>query len=203
MERGGGNRDTGRSGVPLFVWSGERVDIERRALIDDCELRLEDDGRKLSGVALRFNVRASDRPERFAPGAFDLEGADVILGSGHPASERAIARTGGGLELSADDHALRFRAVLPDTALAREAVELVKARIFRNVSVEFKAIRERMIVGVREIQKAILVGLVVLPRGSYSTSEVDARTQIGWRRGRVWLQSRLLSWRPLSGLMLP
>ena len=113
MERGGGNRDTGRSGVPLFVWSGERVDIERRALIDDCELRLEDDGRKLSGVALRFNVRASDRPERFAPGAFDLEGADVILGSGHPASERAIARTGGGLELSADDHALRFRAVLP------------------------------------------------------------------------------------------
>ena len=164
-------------------------ELERRALTeDDCELRLEDDGRKLSGVALRFNVQAADRAERFAPGAFDLAGADVILGSGHPASERAIARTGGGLELSADDHALRFRAVLPDTRRAREAVELVKAGVNRNVSVEFKALRERQVSGVREIQKAVLVGMVVLPRGAYADSSVQARNkQTGWRRGRVWL----------------
>ena len=164
------------------------MDIERRALTDDCELRLED-GRKLSGVALRFNVQASDRAERFAPGAFDLGGADVILGAGHPASERAIARTGGGgLDLDADDDALRFRAQLPDTREAREAVALVKARIFRNVSVEFKATRERMIAGVREIQKAILVGVVVLPRGAYADTSVDARSkQTGWRRERTWL----------------
>ena len=58
------------------------MEIERRALTDDCELRLEDGGRRLSGVALRFNVQAADRAERFAPGAFDLAGADVILGSG-------------------------------------------------------------------------------------------------------------------------
>ena len=164
-------------------------ELERRALTeDDCELRLEDDGRKLSGVALRFNVQAADRAERFAPGAFDLAGADVILGSGHPASERAIARTGGGLELSADDHALRFRAVLPDTRRAREAVELVKAGVNRNVSVEFKALRERQVSGVREIQKAVLVGMVVLPRGAYADSSVQARNkQTGWRMGRVWL----------------
>lgn len=164
------------------------MDIERRALNEDCELRLEDGGRKLSGVALRFNVQAADRRERFTPGAFDLDGADVILGSGHPASERAIARTGGGLELEADATALRFRAVLPDTSLAREAVELVRAKVFRNVSVEFKATRERMVAGVREIQKAVLVGMVVLPRGAYADTSVQARNkQTGWRRERVWL----------------
>ena len=35
--------------------------IEQRALNEDCELRLEEGGRKLSGVALRFNVQAADR----------------------------------------------------------------------------------------------------------------------------------------------
>ena len=144
-------------------------EIEQRALNEDCELRLEDGGRKLSGVALRFNVQAADRAERFAPGAFDLAGADVILGSAHPASERAIARTGGGLELEADATALRFRAVLPDTALAREAVELVKARIFRNSSIEFLATRETDGCGrARDTESGPGPGLVVLPRGAYA-----------------------------------
>ena len=44
----------------------------------------------------------------------------------------------------------------------------------------------------REIQKAVLVGLVVLPRGAYATSSVQARSkQTGWRRERVWLLTEL------------
>ena len=67
--------------------------------------------------------------------------------------------------------------MLPDTTLAREAVELVRAKVFRNVSVEFKATRERMVAGVREIQKAVLVGMVVLPRGAYADSSVAGAQQ--------------------------
>ena len=168
------------------------MELERRALTDDCELRLEDDGRKLSGVALFFGRVAKDRPERFAPGSFNLEGADVILGmKQHPAAERPLARTGGGgLELTADHEALRFTASLIDTADSREAVALVRARVLRDMSIEFVPVKEHFEGGVRVITSAELRGLITLARGAYQ-SDVQARTRDAGDdsepRYRVWL----------------
>ena len=166
--------------------------IERRTLdAEGCELRAEGGGRRMSGVALRFGVQAVDRRERFAPGAFDLSGADVVLGAaGHPATNRPLARTGGGLELEADATALRFSAELPETRDADDALANVRSGIYRNVSIEFRALRARMVAGVREIQRAALVGVVVLPRGAYADTTVAVRGAADTptrRRPGAWL----------------
>ena len=103
--------------------------IERCSFtVDGCELRAEGNGRRMSGVALPFGVQAVDRRERFAPGAFDLAGVDVVLGGGgHPAVDHPLARTGGGLELMVDATALRFAAELPETRDADDALANVRA----------------------------------------------------------------------------
>ena len=167
--------------------------IERCSFtVDGCELRAEGNGRRMSGVALPFGVQAVDRRERFAAGAFDdLTGVDVVLGGGgHPAVDHPLARTGGGLELTVDTTALRFAAELPETRDADDALANVRAGIYRNVSVEFRALRARNLAGVREIQHAALVGIVVLPRGAYTETNVSVRgahTMMTRRRMGAWL----------------
>ena len=96
----------------------------------------------------------------------------------------------GGLELDADATALRFSAELPETRDADDALANVRAGIYRNVSIEFRALRARMVAGVREIQRAALVGVVVLPRGAYADTTVAVRGAADTptrRRPGAWL----------------
>ena len=146
------------------------------------ELRQE--GRTVSGVLLRYGDTAS-LPwgrERFEPGAFgDVSRADVILNSSHERG-RPLARTGGGgLELIDTREALNIRATLPITQDANDTIALIRGGVLRGLSLEFKAIAERMEGQTRIVERAELRGLAVVDRPAYSDSLVTARAEL--RRG--------------------
>ena len=155
---------------------------ERRVV----ELRADPDGRRLSGIVLRYGDVAPGFEERFEAGAFgDVAGVDAVLNVQHDRG-RPLARTGGGgLVLSDAVDALRMAASLPETREATDTLELVRRGILAGLSVEFRPIAERTEAGVRVIERAELRGLAVVDRPAYPASTVAARASgAGRRRGR-------------------
>ena len=162
--------------------------VERRFV----ELRAEPEGRRLSGVAVRYGdtARLPWGEERFEPGAFgDVAGADVILNVQHERT-RPIARTGGaGLALVDTSERLAIRADIPPTKDGDDALALVRAGVLRGLSVEFRAVAERIEGGVRVIERAVLSAVGIVDTPAYPASEVEARR----RKGSVpnpWLKAQ-------------
>ena len=151
--------------------------VERRAAV---EFRVE--GRRLTGVLMRFGEISPSHRERFEPGS--LRAAPVVhLNIGHD-RERAIAwLPDGGLELRDDETALLLTADLPPIPAADRALDEVRTGKVGGLSVEFRAVKESVVDGIRVIHEAVLsgVGLVISP--SYPAASVEARAQ----RRRVWL----------------
>ena len=155
------------------------------------ELRAE--GRQLSGVVMPYNERAL-MPwggERFEPGAFQPLG-DVKLNLQHQRTT-LLTRTGAGLELIDGPDALRMVAALPDTTAARDAVELVRAKVLQGLSVEFSARQERLENGDRVVSRAVLSGVGIVDDGAYASATVEAR-----RRGGQSLRARIPAGRRVS-----
>ena len=141
-----------------------------------CELRAEGE-RRLSGVVVTYGEigAAPFGKELFEARAFgDLSEADVILNTMHD-RRRPLARTRSGLTITDDERALSIAAELPATREADDTLELVRAGVFRGLSIEFTALRERVVSGVRRIQSARLSGVGVVDRPAYPGSEVQAR----------------------------
>ena len=147
--------------------------LERRF----AEIRNES-GRTLVGTAVRYGDIGRTRfgPETIRAGAFSesLAGADIILNVGHNRN-KPLARSGAGLSLRDAPDSLSVRAVLPRTAAADDALELVRSGVFRGLSVEMHVQEESRESGVRVVQRAALVGLGVVDRPAYSQSEIEAR----------------------------
>lgn len=161
--------------------------MERRLF----ELRAEPDGRRLSGTAVRYGDTA-EMPwgeERIEAGAFAPIG-DVILNASHDRASPLARTGGGGLELADSPEALQVRADLPATRAADDVLALVRAGVMRGLSIEFRAVAERMEGGVRIIERAALSGVAVVDTPAYPASEVEARRKATRPRAakrRVWL----------------
>ena len=148
--------------------------MERRL----AELRADGD-RRLSGVLMRYGDVAT-LPwgrERFLPGAFGpVEDLDVVLNVQHD-RKQPIARTGGGgLLLRDDGRALTMEADLPDTRAASDVLELVRLRVLRGLSVEFRAKRggSQFEYGIRTVSAAALPGVGIVDRAAYPDATVEA-----------------------------
>ena len=159
--------------------------VETRA----CEIRFTP-GRMVEGTALRYGDVAEiggGLRERFEPGAFAPVG-DVVLNSSHDRTTPLARTGGGGLEIMDGADALRIKATLPDTTAADDTLELVKARVLRGLSIEFKAIKERFEDGVRVVERALLSGVAVVDTPAYADSTVEARARKGrktWIKGNI------------------
>ena len=150
----------------------------RRCRLD---FRAVDGGAELGGVAISYNVVSQVAPglmERFLPGSFgNVDKLDVILNVQHN-RERPIARTGpdSGLVLVDSQDALRVTALLDtETTDGADAVRLLTRQILRGLSVEFVAIRQAFVAGVREIREARLMGLGLVDRPAHEGSVAELR----------------------------
>ncbi len=145
-------------------------------------------GRRLEGIAVRYGDTASlpwGVRERIEPGAFAPLG-DIVLNVQHDRG-RPLARTGGGglvLEDGAD--ALTLAAELPETREADDTLALVRNGVLRGLSVEFRALEERLDSGIRVIERARLAAVGVVDSPAYPQSEVEARRRRGPRR--TWVR---------------
>ena len=68
---------------------------------------------------------------------------------------------------------------------------LVRSGVLRGLSIEFRAVAERIEAGVRVIERAVLRGVAVVDTPAYPASEVEARMAMLPRpapaRRRLWL----------------
>ena len=139
------------------------------------------EGRRLEGVAIRYGDQAilpGIGPESFLPGAFQEAGfSDVILNVQHERG-RAIARTPDTLKISDSESTLEIAADLPKTQEADDALELVRSKVLRGFSVEFRALKETFSAGIRVIEKAELLAVGLVDRPAYEQSIVHARAAI-------------------------
>ena len=149
--------------------------------------------RTLSGIAVPYGVptRLPWGREQFEAGAFGkVADLDVILNLQHERTA-PIARTGGGgLRLIDDEDALRVEATLPETRAADDALELVRRRVLRGLSIEFFATAESFENDLRRIQSAHLGGVSVVDSPQYSGAEVERRAKevkTMFKRATIWL----------------
>ena len=145
-------------------------DLERRYF----ELR-QGEGRRLEGVAVRYGDVAALPwgKEKFERGAFSGGMSDVRLTVQHDRG-RPLARTGAGLTLDDNAERLALAAELPATREADDTLTLVRAGVLRGLSVEFRAVVERMEGETRVISRATLGAVSVVDEPAYPQSEVAA-----------------------------
>ena len=146
----------------------------------EIELR-EDDSRlspgRIVGQLLRYNERARDRAELFETGALSWPTDGIVLNRQHERGSPILR-----FEPIIDGSEIRINESLPDTKAGRDAATEIRSGLMRGLSIEFKAIRERMVSGVRRISKALLTGAGLVDSPSYRTA-VELRS----KRRRVWL----------------
>ena len=152
------------------------AEVERRAALG--EIRVE--GRKLTGTVMRYGEVSPSHKERFEPGSLRMADS-VHLDLDHD-RERAVAwHPGGGLELRDEDGAMILSAELPPIPAADRALDEIRTGVARGLSVEFRALKESHLNGVRVIEEAELSGVGIVSRPSYEGSRVEARSR---RHGR-------------------
>lgn len=149
-----------------------------------CEVR-EDDTRqspgRLTGTLMKYGSPAGDRGELFEMGALSWPAGGIVLRRQHERGQpimRVIP------ELRGNEVVLD--APLPDTRAGRDAATEIRDGLFRGLSVEFKAVEDRMAAGVRRIKRAILRGAGLVDDPSYPDAGVAVRAKRSSRR-RVWL----------------
>ncbi|MDE0064187.1 MAG: HK97 family phage prohead protease [Gammaproteobacteria bacterium] len=143
------------------------------------ELRADVEGRTLEGTVMTYGDTATlpFGKETVSAGAFgDLSSADVILNEMHDRA-RPLARTGSGLELVDSAEQLTIRATLPETRAANDVLELIKAGVYRGLSVEMFIRQSDMVNGIRRVTEARLGGIGVVDKPAYPQSAVSARSE--------------------------
>ena len=152
-----------------------------------CSVEIREDAERggpgrLFGTLLTYGERAADRPELFASGALSWPADGVVLRRQHVRAApimRVIPELRGA--------ALVIDTALPDTSAGRDAAAEIRDGLFRGLSVEFQAERERRdTAGVRMIERGRLVGAGLVDTPSYAGSRVEVRKRRNGRR-RVWL----------------
>ena len=87
----------------------------------------------------------------------------------------------------ARDGKVMIDAALPDTQRGRDAATDIRGGLYRGLSVEFRAVEERMVAGVREVRRATLAAAALVDSPSYPASGVEVRKRAGGRRTPRWL----------------
>ena len=121
------------------------TDIERRFIgATTLELReAGDEGRRAEGYAAVFNspttinTRAGSFREVLTREAFEGRLEDNVLALFNHDQASPLAKVGAGLELSIDDHGLRYSFPIPNTSTGRDLIELMERGIVKDASFAF------------------------------------------------------------------
>jgi hypothetical protein len=116
--------------------------LERRFIATEVRAEKEGDKKILTGYAAKFNTLSDNLGgfrEAIKPGAFSKsikEKDDVKMLVNHDPS-LIVGRTGANLDLKEDGTGLRFRVALPDTSVANDLHENVRAGVMNQCSFGF------------------------------------------------------------------
>lgn len=171
--------------------------VELRTIQTPVTLRNEDneESRTIEGYALKFNTRSEPLAGNYFIETLDrscLDDTDmsnVVVTFNHDQSN-VLGRTGVNLDLYVDDTGLRFKANLPNTTLANDVLENIRAGIVSQCSFaftlsddsnadEWKRVNDDGVQferTIRKIDKLYDVSVVTTPAYSDTNVSVDARS---------------------------
>ena len=137
-----------------------------------CAIKIEDraEGKpRLTGILMEYGTEARDRREVFEASALKWDGP-LILNRQHSRKNPILKFTP--IEASGK---VSIDVEVPSTAAGSDAISELRAGLFSGLSIEFKAIKETFVGGVRRISEAILTGAALVDSPAYSGSVVEAR----------------------------
>lgn len=141
------------------------------------ELRAtEDSPGRITGIMLEVGRVASDRPEVFAPGSVRWPTGGIRLLAEHRGREILT------FEPVMRGSEIRIDAPLPDTTLGREVAAEIRTGRKRGLSVEFVALDDARVAGVREVRSALVDAAALVKDPAYSRATAEVRA----KRGRRW-----------------
>ena len=142
----------------------------------------EDEGKpaRLVGTLMPFGVQAQDRAELFESGSLKWDAGGIILNRQHQRGSPILRFT----PVEAEGR-LTVDAEIPDTTAGRDALAEIRSGLFKGLSIEFRAVRQTIVAGVRRISEAVLTGAGLVDSGSYEAATVEVRRRE--QRRRVWL----------------
>ena len=79
------------------------------------------------------------------------------------------------------DGEIRIDAALPDTPEGREAADLVRTGARAGLSIEFHAVDEGTVSGVREVRSALVDAAALVPSRAYDQARAEVRRRQEWR----------------------
>ena len=142
------------------------------------EVRGEADAPRLYLTAIAAGESAGDRPEVFETLPTQPDGG-VLIGRLHPATNAPVMRA----TLEARDGALVLDAPLPATTAGRELAIEVRNKTLSMASIEFRALADRVVGGVRRISQSIVLAVALVPAGAYQSATAEVRRR---RRRARW-----------------
>ena len=136
-----------------------------------CSIKIEDraEGARIVGTLMDYGQRATDRPEIFEASALKWDGP-LILNRQHSRKNPILKFTP--IE---SEGKLLVDVEVPSTTAGADALSEIRSGLFSGLSIEFRAVSERFVNGVRRISEGILSGAALVDFPAYSSSVVEAR----------------------------
>ena len=125
---------------------------------------------RLVGKLMVYGERAKDRAEVFEIGSLKWDKAGIIVNRQH-LRQSPIMRVLPVVE----GNEVKIDSPLPDTSAGRDCAAEVRSGLMQGMSIEFKAIRQSFVGGVRKIASAVLSGAAIVDSPSYSAASVEVR----------------------------
>ena len=137
----------------------------------------EDDGKpRLIGTLLPYGERARDRAEVFEVGSLKWDEAGIVLNRQHQRAAPILR-----LHPVEVEGRLVVDAEIPDTTAGRDALAEIRSGLFRGLSIEFRAVKQSIVAGVRRISEAVLTGAALCDSPAYESATVEARAHAARR----------------------
>ena len=127
---------------------------------------------RLVGVLMPYGERAKDRPEIFERGSLSWDAAGIVLRRQHNRQQPILRFTP--LESNGK---VTVDTEIPSTAAGTDCVAEIRSGLLGSLSVEFRAVRQSVVAGVRRISEAVLTGAGLVDSGAYESATVEARAK--------------------------
>lgn len=139
--------------------------------------------------------------ERFAPGALRAPTQGKIVANVDHDASRPLAATPASMTLNFGPDMVTTEFTLPDSPLGVETRAAVKQGVLDRMSIEFVAVKEAVVDGVRVISDAILTGVALVPDGAYTGAVAEARAAQHGKASETHTPSRASYARIAGGLL--
>ena len=152
-----------------------------------CKIELREDENRLGpgrlvGTLMAYSERASDRAEVFEPGSLSWPESGIVINRQH-LRQSPILRC----VPVVDGNEVKIDSPLPDTTAGRDCAAEVRSKLMTGMSIEFRALKETFVGGVRRISEAVLSAAAVVDAPSFAGSTVEVRAKPRHKRRQIWL----------------